>query len=476
MWWFKKKENKQVQAPKIEPKLFHYESPTEELYSFNFVQPKPTIAYSENGIMDNIDGFGNFSQLATNGLYSSRNNLNPQQFNYLASRGFIGFQACALLAQHWLIDKVCTIPARDAIAKGYEIADNNPLIIKYDKQFKIRQHCIEAIKFCRVFGIRIIMFDVQSRDPLYYQKPYNPDGITENSYKGIIQIDPYWCNPEMDIENTSSPASQKFYNPEFWSVNGKKIHNSHLIIIRPNEVADMLKPNYQYAGVSIPQKIIERVYSAEKTANEAPLLALTKRTMVYKTDMQAAFANINEFNKKLQFITDTRNNFGVKAIDIEDDLSEMDTALADFDALVMTQYQLVSSIGEIPSTKLLGTSPKGFAASGEYEQMAYNELLTQIQENDLMPLLERHYELLSRSYFGNKLNIVITFNPNDELTAQEVIEQNLKKAQTDKIYMDVGAVDAVDVRNKITKDKLSGYDQLEPLHEEEIEKEGNEAI
>ncbi len=34
---------------------------------------------------------------------------------------------------------------------------------------------------------------------------------------------------------------------------------------------------YNYFGVSVPERIYERVYASERTANEAPQLAMTKR-------------------------------------------------------------------------------------------------------------------------------------------------------------------------------------------------------
>lgn len=37
---------------------------------------------------------------------------------YAAGSIFIGYQACAMLATNWLIDKACNMPARDAVRNG----------------------------------------------------------------------------------------------------------------------------------------------------------------------------------------------------------------------------------------------------------------------------------------------------------------------------------------------------------------------
>src|SRR5690606_36986455 len=88
-----------------------------------------------------------------------------------------------------------------------------------------------------------------------------------------------------------------------------------------------------------------------------------------------------------------RNNYGVMLHGEGETVGQMDTSLADFDALLMTQYQLVAAEANVPGTKLLGTTPKGFNATGEYEEAVYREELESIQTNDLSPMLERHYKL-----------------------------------------------------------------------------------
>ena len=126
----------------------------------------------------------------------------------------------------------------------------------------------------RVFGVRIALFVIESEDPDYYVKPFNADGVTPGSYKGISQIDPYWCTPELSQRAASDPTALDFYEPTYWIINGRRVHKSHLVIMRGPDVGDILKPSYLYGGLSVPQLIYERVYAAERTANEAPQLCL----------------------------------------------------------------------------------------------------------------------------------------------------------------------------------------------------------
>ena len=400
------------------------------------------------------------------------------QLMWYGAQGFIGHQACAMIAQHWLVDKACTVPAKDAIRKGWEVTVNDGTdvppetldkIRELDKKYKIKQNLVEFEKMGRVFGIRVAMFKVLSTDPEYYEKPFNADGITSGSYKGISQIDPYWMAPELTGASVSDPSSLDFYQPTYWIINGVRIHKSHLIIMRTSEVPDILKPTYLYGGIPIPQKIYERVYASERTANEAPQLVLTKRTNIYKTDAAEAMSNKAVFNRKMEEIAHYRDNYGIRVIDKErDDVVQFDTALGDLDAAIMTQYQLCASIANVPATKLLGTTPKGFNSTGEYEEASYREELESIQEYDLTPLLNRHYEILIRSEIApkNPFNIEVSWNPLDSLTEIEQADVNLKKSQTDQALQAAGAIDGTDIRKRITADKDSGYNGLEEIEDD----------
>ena len=414
-----------------------------------------------------------------------------QQMLWYANQTFIGYQLCAMLAQQWLISKACLMPAEDAVRKGYEITINDgkdvdPDIIdairNYDCDYELNKNLIQFIQFGRIFGIRIAMFKVESDDPEYYFKPFNPDGITPGSYKGISQIDPYWITPQLDPDAAGNPSSIHFYEPTWWNIAGKLVHRTHLIVYRTEEVADILKPTYIYGGVPIPQKIYERVYAAERTANEAPMLALTKRTDVINVDLAQFLAN--EPNNPVSGIGATqriarwvanRDNYGIKILGLEEKMQQFDTSLADLDAVIMTQYQLVAASSNVPATKLLGTSPKGFNATGEYEEANYHEMLESLQSSALDPLIKRHHLLLMRSEIAPQFNIepfdvTVVWKPLDAMTAEELAALNKLKAETGQLLMSSGAIDGNDERNRIIADPLSNYSGIEEkdMQEEQL--------
>lgn len=452
----------------------------EELWQKNFTNPK-YHSVAEDGAVIPAHAMDNNTSIKSS--FYGNDILPPAMVLWYASQTFIGYQMCALLAQQWLISKACLMPAKDATRNGYEITVNDgsevaPEVLdeirKLDVKFNLNKNLIQFVQMGRVFGIRIAMFMVDSDDDDYYKNPFNPDGVKPGSYKGISQIDPYWITPQLDTEASGDPASIHFYEPTWWIINGRMVHRTHLIIYRTEEVPDILKPTYIFGGIPIPQKIAERVYAAEKTANEAPMLAMTKRTDVLKMDVAQAELFPEKTAKRLNWFTTTRDNYGVKTIGLDDEMSQFDTSLTDLDEVIMTQFQLVAAASNVPAVKLMGTPPKGFNSTGEYEEANYHEELESIQSHDLTPLIERHHLLLIRSEIAPKFGIApfhttVSWNELDAMTTKEQSELNKLKAETGVLLMQTGAIDGQDERNRIMNDPKSGYIGLEEEAPEEFE-------
>jgi hypothetical protein len=455
----------------------------EALFSELFAAPSFKNPNGGTYAMDDSGGSPN-PYATKNAFITATQRLPDSLMAWYANQGFIGYQACTIFAQNWLIDKACSMPAKDAARNGWKPtlndgADESPELLaeicEWDAKMCVKQNLIEFVRNKRIFGVRIALFVVESDDEDYYLKPFNPDGIKPGSYRGISQVDPYWMTPFMGEGSIQNPAAIHFYDPTWWQIGGRRYHRSHLIISRHAEVPDIIKPAYLYGGVPLTQQIFERIYAAERTANEAPLLAMTKRMNIQKVDLQAAFQNPGRFMMRNEQAAALRDSFGVKFINTDEDYTQHETSLADLDATIMTQYQLVAAIAEVPATKLLGTSPKGFGASGDYEVASYHELLAGLQANDMTPILDRHYLILSRSEFGGRYTITPHWNPLDEPTEEMVANINKTKADTYTALQNTGAVDAQDIRDVLVKDPQSGFTGMADGVPDDIEEDDDEA-
>ena len=393
------------------------------------------------------------------------------------SHSFIGWQACALLTQNAYIRKACEIPARDAIAVDYKLHyadadDNDPntdkeeeeqvlqdLKMLSDRKMKIKNICRDANIFKKTYGQILVVptfnVDVDMSEPFDIKK------IKKGTYTGMQIIQPFWVTYQMGVEQLNRPDRAGFYEPEYYTIpNRAKIHKSWIIKLVNGVCPDILKPVYYYGGIPLTQMIYERVYCAEKVANEAPKLALTKRLLTIDGDVYNLTANSDSAYETLQTVASIRDNFGFMVKEKDTAVNQIDTSLTDFDALIMTQFQLVAAIAEMPVTKLMKTQLKGLANSGDYEMKDYAQNLKEIQESDFNRILLWHYQLLSMSEKGKDLNIDIVWDEIDTPTALEQAQIESQQAQTDATYVGSGIIDATEVRTMLRSNDDSRFHNL----------------
>ena len=398
------------------------------------------------------------------------------QLSWFASQSFIGWQICAILSQHWIISKACSMPARDAVRNGWKIKFSgeragdaliNDQITFYDRRLRIAHQCRELVRRMKIFGIRVAMPVIEYADPNAMEQPFNIDGVMPGSYKGWTQIDPYWVVPVLEAENTR-PGSPSFYEPTWWVCNGRRIHKSHLIISRGPEVPDLLKPVYFFGGLPLTQLLYERVYAAEAMANEAPKLAQSKRTQVLSTNLSAAALNPQKIRQQLEESAEQANNYGTRVLGNQDKFEQFDTALADVDTVTMTEYQLVAAIAEIPATKLFGTQPKGFNSTGEHEADSYHEMLEGLQSIDMQPLIERHTLLTWQSHIRPLLkdnarcpDFTVEWGALKVMSEKEEAEVEALKINALKAAIDGGIIDPIDARDMLRSDEASWFHGIE---------------
>ncbi len=409
----------------------------------------------------------------TKDIYSIRQPLNDIVYTHFATQGFIGFQACAILTQNWLINKACLLPTKDAIRPNYivdfkgadEIQDNDKNLIKEmqalsdDKQkFDIKEVARVFAEKKRQFGQSLAMPIIDGAD---YLLPFNIDAIKPNSYKGMTVIDPVWYNVQLDSEAIMNPESLRFFKPTYFELpNGVKVHYSWVQFGVNGEVPDILKSTYRFGGYPIPQLIYERAYAAEKVANEAPMLAQSKRLLVADINVAAYLTNTAETVEKLKAISQFRDNWGVMTKRPGDTVQQIDTSLTDLDEVIMTQYQLTAAAAGITATKLLETQPKGFNSTGDYEDDQYKLTLTSIQEDDYAPLLEMHYRCLAMSKYGIDREFSVHFEEIDTPTEKERAEINEINSRTYATLVNAGVISGDEVRERLKEDEDSGFNTL----------------
>jgi len=447
-------------------------------------ETKEIITKDEAGQTYAMDSFSDISQIAPSQGY-----VNPLLTNWYASQTALPYAMCDLISQNPLISKIIKMPVQDSLRNGFELSINTsdgaapPEILekikKLNNKYNLDKNLLEFGTFGRTHGVRICIFLVNSPDPDFYEKPLDLSSIPGGSFAGMTQVDPQWVTPQLSGTAVSDPSAKDFYEPTWWAVQSQTmgrskgitmVHRSHIQIFRYREVGDSLKPVYRFGGISLPQLLYERVYAADRVANEAPQMAIAKRLLIFKMDMQAAITNEGLIKQKLDFLQKAMNNYGIQAINNDEEMSQVSSDLNDFEALIMTQYQLSCAYGNAPVTKILGTTPKGFQSTGEFEMKNYHEALESDQSEHYKPFIKKYMEYVIVSDINPMLpedkkisiyDIDVNFNPMDSPTELEQAQIGKTRAEEILTLLQGFVIDQKEARQRLATDEDSGFNGID---------------
>ncbi|EAM6855285.1 DUF1073 domain-containing protein [Salmonella enterica] len=128
------------------------------------------------------------------------------------------------------------------------------------ERYNVRDAFRLAVEHDGFFGRGQIYIDVRSpsgmsawTDPAELESRLfiSDKKIPKGSLLGLRVIEPVWTYPGM--YNADNPLSDDFYRPSEWYVMGKTVHASRMIDLISRPVPDMLKPAYNFGGLSLVQ-------------------------------------------------------------------------------------------------------------------------------------------------------------------------------------------------------------------------------
>lgn len=384
----------------------------------------------------------------------------PQIVKHFGSRiHFIGWQACAFLAEHNFIYKACAMPGDDALECGYEVSGkkikssvvDDMREMFEDKEFNLDESLRQFEFNKRVFGFAIAIPVFEEGE---YDELENPNGIRYDvplvdymqfkgkHFLGWAIVDPYWTVPEFDKDAERNPMSRHFFQPTWWKINGRgiSVHRSWCMYARNTMMANVTAPTYLWGGISIPQLCFERVYSADKCANEAQMVAMSKRLIaITGMNMKKMAANPEYAKRTMTNLEFNRDNWGVVSLGFGQDIKQLDTYISEFNQLITTQYQLFCGIVEVPAPKMMMSPLTGFANSGNYEWKVYGANLKKVQGREYSPMLKMTYRIQA-ACMGIDARFDVKWGEMDIPTMVEQSQMEYEEARAKKFNAEAVAV------------------------------------
>lgn len=393
---------------------------------------------------------------------------------------FKGYPYLSQLAQRPEFRKMSETIAREMTRQWIDIActgdeDKSEKIQAIEAELKkhnVQDRFREAAEMDGLFGRGQIYIDlkmpnkVMARDDIEeLQTPiiFDPAKIPLGSFMGLNTIEPLWTYPSE--YNADNPLKPDFYKPQAWFVMGKRVHHSRLMTFISRELPDIIKPSYNFSGLSLSQMAEPYIDNWIRTRNSVGDLVHSFSINGVKIDMQSTlsgesgddlFARIDVFNRM-------RDNKGCFVLDKEtEEFFQINTPISGLEGLQAQAQEQMASVSSIPIVFLLGITPQGLNASSEGEILVFETTIHSMQELLFRTPLETVIKIIQLSLFGEiDEEITFSFRPLREMTAKEQADIRKIDADTDAVLIGNQVITPNDALNRVANDPTSPYHGLD---------------
>lgn len=366
-----------------------------------------------------------------------------------------------------------TVKGKAAREEGFEgsteLQDKLEQLNEALEKFKIQEMFCKIAELDGLFGRAQLFIDIdtKSRDvdavrqlPLCIDKATIPKG----SLKGFKVVEPIWTTPFS--YNATDPMACDFYKPRAWFVLGKRVHADRLLTFISREVPDILKPSYNFGGISMTQLMESDVFQWLRTRNSVSDLIHNFSVMCLKTDMTNILSGQPDkpggLFDRAKLFTQTRDNQGLTLLDKDrEEMEQIAVPLGSLDKLQAQSQEHQAAPSHIPLVKLIGVTPSGLNASSEGEIQVFYDFVQACKQKFYAPHFRTVLQILQLHLFGCIDDAIgFEFPPLHAPTVKELSEIRKSNAETDAIYIDKGVIDPAESRVRVASDPDSGYNNL----------------
>jgi hypothetical protein len=317
-----------------------------------------------------------------------------------------------------------------------------------------------------MFGRAQIFMDLGQKrsDPLIL----SPKTIARDSLKRVVTVEPMWTSPS--AYNALDPAAPDFYKPSRWYMLGQEVHASRLLTIVTRPVPDMLKPAFNFGGMSLSQLAEPYVDNWLRTRQSVSDLINNFSILALKTSMDQVLqggegpaSDGTDLFKRAELFTLTRSNKGIMLLDKDkEELVMLNVPLGGLHELQGQAQEHMCSVSRMPAIILTGISPGGLNASSDSEIRVFYDWIAAQQEAYYRKPLEIILIVAQLSLYGVvDPDITLGFRPLFQMTPKELAEIRTANSTTAANLIDRGVIDPDEERERLARDPESGYEGLD---------------
>lgn len=384
--------------------------------------------------------------------------------------GFPGFAYLSQLATRAEYRQMASALSTELTREWLEFTDKNededsttPQKIKeIEKEFErlgVREVIRMAAEHDCFFGRGQIFMNIEGADrntPLIL----DPRTVKKGSLRSVTTVEAIWTTPA--TYNALDPVAPDFYRPTKWFMLGQEVHASRLMTTVTRPLPDILKPAFNFAGLSLSQLAEPYVDNWLRTRQSVSDLLNNFSITALATSMDQVLQGDDDGSDlfaRATLFTATRSNKGLMLLDKErEELVQINTPLSGLHELQAQSQEHMCSVSRMPAIVLTGISPSGLNASSDGEIRIFYDWIAAQQEAHWRSPLEVILKVVQLSLFGEiDPDIGFKFVPLYQMTAKEEAEIREANSRTATAYIDRGVIDASEERERLARDPNSGF-------------------
>ena len=398
--------------------------------------------------------------------------FNPYDFGIASSVYMVGFPGFSYLSMLMTrpeyrafastLSTECTREWIKFTSKQDDDTDNADKIKAIEDEFKrlnVRSVVQTAVAHDCAFGRAQIFIDIQGADrktPLIIDKRTIP----LKSLTRLSAVEPIWTTP--NAYNAIDPSAPDFYVPRGWWMLGQEVHSSRLMTIVTRPLPDILKPAFNFSGISLSQLAEPYVDNWLRTRSSVGDLINNFSTTILATAMDQTLQGNDDgadLFTRVDLFNATRTNRGMMLVDKErEEIVQINTPLSGLSELQAQSQEHMCSVSRTPAIILTGISPTGLNASSEGEIRVFYDWIAALQNSFLRDPIEIILKVVQLSLFGEiDPDIGFDFVSLYQMTEKELAEIRESNSRAATAYVGIAALAPEEVRDQLAKDPESGY-------------------
>lgn len=292
----------------------------------------------------------------------------------------------------------------------------------------------------------------------------DPRTVKKGSLESFTCVEAMWSTPS--AYNANDPTAPDFYKPREWFILGKQVHASRIMTIVTRPLPDMLKPAYNFSGMSLSQLAEPYVNNWLRARQSVSDLINNFSITALKTNMGQVLQGTcdgSDVFARADLFTLTRSNRGLMLLDKDsEELDQVNTPLSGLHELQAQALEQLCTVSRIPAVILTGMSPSGLNASSEGEIRVFYDWIASQQNSFWRHPLEVCIKIIMLDLWGEiDDTITFEFNPLWQISAKEESEIRNNNANAASTYIDRGVLSAEEVRENLAADPNSGYSGID---------------